>query len=223
MAFNGLGMNLGNLSRLSERADALASARRTSPARRARPAWPPRAPAPTRARDLGQGWKVSPSVAHRSRARRFDPGRHRRPRRDPADLDDAHRPLALQHPAHLLGRRGAAVGRVPRGRLLRLRLGPVRARSTRCRSASTPAAPSTATGRCPSASAAASRWRTSTDEPMTLYYQINYTLTDVPDGRGLLPRPVPPRQPAAVQERLHDPRRRARARASTSARTWPGA
>jgi hypothetical protein len=31
-------------------------------------------------------------------------GRHRGPRRHPAHLDDAHRPLALQHPARLLGR-----------------------------------------------------------------------------------------------------------------------
>ena len=51
---------------------------------------------------------------------------------------------------------------------------------------------------------------------MTLYYQINYTLTDVPDGRGLLPRAVPPREPAALQGGLHDPRRRAGARATTS-------
>ena len=43
---------------------------------------------------------------------------------------------------------------------------------------------------------------------MTLYYQINYTLTEVPDGRGLFPRPVPPRQSAAVQRGLHHPGRR---------------
>ena len=32
-------------------------------------------------------------------------GRYRRPRRDPANLDDADRPVARQHPAILLGRR----------------------------------------------------------------------------------------------------------------------
>ena len=41
-------------------------------------------------------------------------------------------PLALLHPAHLLGRRDDAVGRVPGRRLLRLGLGQVRARSARC-------------------------------------------------------------------------------------------
>ena len=82
-------------------------------------------------------------------------GRYRRPRRDPADLDDPHRHLALQHSACLLGRRGDAQHRGPHRRLLRHGLGPVRARSTPCRCASTPAAPSTATGRCPSASTAA--------------------------------------------------------------------
>ena len=35
------------------------------------------------------------------------------------------------------------------------------------------------------------------DKDMTLYYQINYTLTDVPADAGLLPRPVPPRVAAA--------------------------
>ena len=43
---------------------------------------------------------------------------------------------------------------------------------------------------------------------MALYYQINYTLTDVPADAALLPRAVPPREPAALQDRLHHPRRR---------------
>ena len=51
-------------------------------------------------------------------------------------------------------------------------------------------------------------WRTWTTRTMTLYYQIDYTLTDVPRRRGLLPCPVPPREPAALQAGLHDPRRR---------------
>ena len=47
------------------------------------------------------------------------------------------------------------------------------------------------------------------DKDMTLYYQINYTLTDVPEDAGLLPRPVPPREsPLKTKGLLHDPRRR---------------
>ena len=58
--FNGLDMNLGNLSRTVRRSDRARSARRTSPARRGRAAWRPRAPTQGAARELGQGWKVSP-------------------------------------------------------------------------------------------------------------------------------------------------------------------
>lgn len=39
------------------------------------------------------------------------------------------------------------------------------------------------------------------------FYQINYTLTEV---NALFPRPVSPPKPAALQIRLHDPRRRSR-------------
>ena len=49
------------------------------------------------------------------------------------------------------------------------------------------------------------------DEAIDVYYQINYTLTDVPEDVRLLPRPVPAHQSAALQGRLHDPRRRQRA------------
>ena len=45
------------------------------------------------------------------------------------------------------------------------------------------------------------------DEPMTLYYQVDYTLTEVPRCR-LLPRAVPALQPAALQDRSCDSGRR---------------
>jgi hypothetical protein len=45
------------------------------------------------------------------------------------------------------------------------------------------------------------------DKAMVLYYQVNYTLADVPGGRGLLPRAVPAREPAQDQGNLHDPGR----------------
>ena len=94
----------------------------------------------------------------------------------------------------------------PVGDFFAMRLGDVRAGLVAAVCVN-PGAPSTATGRCRSASARASRWRTSSDELLRL----------LPDqlhadrrarGRRLLPRPVPPHQPAAVQGGLHDPRRR---------------
>ena len=173
------------------------------------------------ARDLGQGWKISPSV-------RIEPGdlragRHRRPGRDPAHLDDADRPLALQHPAHLLGRRGRRRRSSARWATSSPAAGASTRRSPRWPSASTRAAPSTATGRCRSASAAAITMENIADEDDDALLPDQLHADRGAGRRGLLPRPVPPRQPAALQAGLHDPRRRARGRASTSAPTWPGA
>ena len=61
-SFNGLGLHLGNLSRLSSREDPLDLARRTSPAERARAACRPTARPRNGRAGLGQGWKVSPFV-----------------------------------------------------------------------------------------------------------------------------------------------------------------
>jgi hypothetical protein len=132
-----------------------------------------------RARDLGQGWKVSPSVAHRA-GRDLRAGRHRGARRDPADLDDADRQLALQHPAHLLGRPGAALGRVPGRRLLRLRLGRVRAGLV-AGGVRQPGSAFNCYWEMPFRKRCRITMTNIADEPMTLYYQINYTLTDVPE------------------------------------------
>jgi hypothetical protein len=102
------------------------SARRISPAKKAGAAWRPTAPAANAARGLGQGWKVSPYIL-------IDPAKT-------FTLADIEGPGAIQqiwmtphaangatHPAHLLGRPGAAVGRMPGRRFLRLRLGEIRA------------------------------------------------------------------------------------------------
>ena len=71
------------------REDPLDHRPRTSPARRARAAWPPKAPATSAARDLGEGWKISPSVVVKP-GETFTLADIDGPRRDPADLDDAH-------------------------------------------------------------------------------------------------------------------------------------
>ena len=132
MAFNGFGMHLGNLSRVSA-----AKTRSISPENftgekgkagmateghrrrlRARP-----------------GAGVEDLPVHRYRAGRdARTGGYRRSRRHPADLDDPHRPLALQHPAHLLGRPGAASVECPVGDFFACGWGSTR-RSLRCPSA----------------------------------------------------------------------------------------
>ena len=178
--FSGLGLHLGNLSRLSN-----AKTRSISPenftGEKGKGGMSTDGPAANAARGLGQGWKVSPYIL-------IEPGETftladiEGARRDPADLDDAGaRQVAPHDPARLLGRPGAAVDRMPGRRFLRLRLGDTTRRSRRWRSASIPAAPSTATGRCRSASARGSRWKISATSTIYVYYQINYTLTDVPD------------------------------------------
>ena len=53
-------------------------------------------------RELGQGWKVSPSVNIKAQEH-LHPGRNHRPGQHPQHLDDAHRQLALVGAAHLLG------------------------------------------------------------------------------------------------------------------------
>ena len=85
--FNGLGMGLGNLSRLSNAQTRSISAE-NSPARRGRAAWRPRAPARDAARELGPGLE---GLAEHQRSPPSDDGhagRDRGPGRDPAHLDD---------------------------------------------------------------------------------------------------------------------------------------
>ena len=149
---NGLGMSMGTLSRLSH-----AKTRSISPE--------------NFTGEKGKGGMATEGTGAKARARPragledlavgqdqagadLHAGRHRGPGRDPAHLDDAHRPLALLHPAHVLGRRDDAVGRVPGRRFLRLRLGRLRAAVVARRVREPRQRASTATGRCRSASAA---------------------------------------------------------------------
>ncbi len=110
-------------------------------------------PAKSAARDLGQGWKVSPCV-------RIQAG-------ETFILADIEGPGAIQQiwmtPTgnwrYTILRiywdgEDRALGRSARWAISSPAAGASTPRSPRCRSASTPAAPSTATGRCPSASAA---------------------------------------------------------------------
>ena len=182
------------------------SAPRTSPARRARRAWPPRAPARRRPADLGQGWKISPSVRIKA-GETFVLGEIAGLRRDPAHLDDADRQLALLDPPHVLGRRGAAVGRGARRRLLRVGLGQLRAALVARRVRQPRQRVQLLLG-----DAVPQVGEAHDDEPRRQGHDALLPDRLRADGRagrrGLLPRAVPARQPAAVQGRLHDPRRR---------------
>ena len=76
--FNGLGMNLGNLARLSN-----AQTRSISPenftGEKGKAGMATEGTGAGAARDLGRGWKMSPSV-HIEPGKTFDAGRHRRAR-----------------------------------------------------------------------------------------------------------------------------------------------
>ena len=204
--FDGLNLNLGNLYRLSK-----AQSRSISPGelhrrkRQRRHGY--RRHRQDAGRELGQGWKVSPSVTIKPKARP-SPWPTSRTRRHPADLDDAHRQLALFHPPLLLGRRDRAFGRSARSAISSPAAGASTPRSPRCRSASTPAAPSTATGRCPSARRCRITLENIDDEGHDALLPDQLHADRGARGRRLFPRPVPPRQPAALQGGLHHPRRR---------------
>ena len=145
--------------------------------------------------------------------------------RDPADLDHAgQRPLARPHSAHLLGRSGASFGRGAARRFLRLRLGPLCAGDFARRLRQSRAAPSTAIGRCRSASARAITLENrDPDADAIVYWQINYALTDVPEDAAYFhaqfrrTNPLPFKQDYVV---LDGVTRRA---AITSGPTSPGA
>ena len=104
-SFNGLDTHLGNLYRMST-----AQTRSICPenftGEKGQAGMSTDGPALPAARDLGQGWKVSPYVRVPAKIH-VHAGRNQRLRRDSADLDDSgpHRQDAAFHSAVLLGRR----------------------------------------------------------------------------------------------------------------------
>ena len=214
---------MGNLSRLS-RAKTRSISAENFTGEKGKAGWRRKGPGRTARRATSaQGWKISPCGQDQSQG---DVHRWRRSRvgGDPADLDDPHRPLALSRSSAIYwdGETDAFRGSARR-RFLRLRMGRVRPDLARCRSASTRAAHSTATGRCRSARSCritVENHRRRGDDPL-LPGQLH---ADRRAGRRrVLPCPVPARQSAALQSGVHHPRRRARDGDTTSGRTWPGA
>ena len=161
--FNGLNSGMNNLHRLSNAESRSISAENFKRRKGQGRAWPSKASTRSAARELGRGWKVSPCVRIKAKST-FTV----------ADIDgsgaiqqiwftpspDQQNPAV--HPAILLGRRNRAVGRSVRWATSSPAAGASIARSIRCQSASIPAAPSTATGRCRSARKRRSRWKIST-------------------------------------------------------------
>ena len=202
--FNGLGMNMGNLARLSGAQTRSITPENFSGAK-------------------GKGGMATEGTgaayARRSRAGLEDlalrdrPGRrdvrareHRRIGRDPADLDDACGQLAAEHPPHLLGRPGAAVRGVPGRRFLRHGLGHVRAALvTGCLRQSGQRLQLLLGDAVPQARAHHAREHLLLRAAALLPDQLH---ADRCSRRPrLLPQPVPQGQPAAVQGGVHDPGR----------------
>ena len=101
-AFNGLGLNLGNLSRLSR-----ARTRSISPenfsGEKGMGGMATEGTGSHAARDLGRGWKISPSIEIQPK-QNYIFGRRSGIRSNPTHLDDAFGPLAPFDTSHLLGR-----------------------------------------------------------------------------------------------------------------------
>ena len=179
MAFNGLGMNMGNLSRLSRRRRAR-SARRISPARRARPAWPPKAPALGAPATWARAGRSRPACGSKP-GETFTLARHRRPRRDPADLDDPHRHTGASASCASTGTARRSPRSSARSATSSPAAGASIAQITSLAVCVNPGSAFNCYWEMPFRKRCRITLENIADETMTLYYQINYTLTDVPE------------------------------------------
>ena len=135
------------------------------------------------ARDLGQGWKISPSVRIKA-GETFVLGEIAGPGRHPAHLDDADRQLALLDPPHVLGRRSSSrPSRCPSA-TSSPRAGAATRRSTSLAVCVNPGSAFNSYWEMPFRKSAKLTMTNLDDKEMTLYYQIDYTLTDVPADAG---------------------------------------
>ena len=178
-SFNGLHLNIGNLSRLSQHKRAR-SAPKISTAKRAKAAWQPKALAlkpPVNWVRVGKSLPVSMSPQQHGH-----PGRDRRIRSHPANLADRPPDLLAQvGPPFLLGWRRIALQSKCRWAISSATVGRVRCNVSSLPVAVNPRVASTAIGKCPSAKVPASPLKAWPTMKSGFYYQINYTLTDVPD------------------------------------------
>ena len=179
--FNGLGMSLGNLSRLSAAQTRSISAE-NSLARRVAAGWPPRVRAPSPPGSWARAGRFRPPSTLPAKKPSLSPIS-----RDRAPSSTSGSPSIPATGARLvwrivLGRRGDTVRRNAARAISSATAGASAATSPRCPSRSTPLAGSTAIGRCRFGRAARITVENLSPDPVpALYYQIDYTLTDVPD------------------------------------------
>ena len=162
------------------------------------------------ARELGQGWKVSPYIRIAGERNRH-PGRNRGTGRDPAHLaDGASDPLAAARAAHVLGWRGNPLGRNPDRRFLLPTAGACAAMSARCRCGQSGRRLQLLLGDAVSQAAPASRSKISRrTRSRRFYYQIDYTLTEIPDDAAYLHAQWRRSNPLPYRRGAHPARRRA--------------
>ena len=107
-------------------------------------------------------------------------GRYRRTRRHPANLDDPHRQVAQLHPPHLLGEIEQPSVECPVGDFFACGWGQY-AQVSSLAVCVNPGSAFNCYWEMPFRKRCRMTMTTSADEQMTLYYQVNYTLTEVPE------------------------------------------
>ncbi len=217
--FNGLGLHLGNISRLST-----ARTRSISPenftGEKGKGGMATEGTGANAGRDLGLGWKISPSI-------RIAPGETR-------EIANIEGPGAIQQiwmtptghwrfsilRIYWDGQETPSV-ECPVGDFFACGWGKYAQVSARFPSASTPAAPLTATGRCRLRRRCRITFTNIDEKDMVLYYQINYTLTDVPEDAAYFHAQFRRTNPCPTKRSIRS-WTACRGAASLSARIWPG-
>ena len=179
MGWNGLGVGLSNLWRLADGESRSISPENFTGERGGGGRAVEGTGAPY-AVGLGQGWKISPSVHHRAR-RRVRDGRHRGLGRDPAHLADADRRSGGHRSCGCTGTTIRSRRSSARSATSSRSDGAATPRSTRLAICVNPGSAFNCYWEMPFSSRARITLTNESTEQRTLYYQIDYTLCDVPD------------------------------------------
>ena len=216
--FNGLGMHLGNLSRLSSAETRSISPENFTGEKGKGGMATEGTGAPTRRATSARAGRSRPRSSS-SPATTFDARRHRGPGRDPADLDDAGaRQVALHASSASTGTTRSSRRSSARSAISSPAAGSSFAQVNSLPVCVNPGRAFNCYWEMPFRKRARITLTNIADEPTRRLLPDQLHADRCAGGLRLLPRPVPPHQSAALQGRLHDPRRRARARATTSAR-----
>ena len=176
-SFNGLGMGLGTLSGSHMRKRA-PSARRISLAKKAKREWRPKAQGPRPHAIWDRGGR---SLLGEDQAKRvLHPGRYRRPGRHPANVDDPERPLALCILRIYWDGETAPSVEAPMGDFFAngwCQFAPIVSLPV----CVNPGSAFNCYWEMPFRKSCKITVENIAEEELVLYYQINYTLTDIPD------------------------------------------